>query len=119
MGLVSIYLDFVHLLSLGKCHYNDVQRLVVDILEGVSSFTRILMRDGYKSYVEYMLDKLYPFVCSDCQQRLQGTGSVWEHCDRIIKLPTDNKSSVLRHCFTQLQLLRDADTEIEEVHNAI
>ncbi|XP_019850703.1 PREDICTED: cyclin-D1-binding protein 1 homolog [Amphimedon queenslandica] len=87
----------------GKCHYNDVQRLVVDILEGVSSFIEILMRDGCKS---------------DCQKRLQGTGSVWEHCDRILKLPTDNKSSVLRHCFAQLQLLRDADNEIEELVEA-
>ena len=54
-------------------------------------------------------------ISSDCKERLQGTGSVWEHCDRVVKLPCDNKSSVSRHCLTQLQLLRDAKSEIEEV----
>ena len=52
---------------------------------------------------------------SNSRQRLQGTGSVWEVCDSVKTMSKDNRSAVLRVCFTQLQLLRDACEEIDEV----
>ena len=52
---------------------------------------------------------------SNSRQRLQGTGSVWEVCDSVKTMSKDNRSAVLKVCFTQLQLLRDACEEIDEV----
>ena len=57
----------------------------------------------------------YTLSCSDSRLRLQGVGSVWESCDNIGMLSKDNKSAVLKVCFSQLQLLGDACDEVDEV----
>lgn len=46
---------------------------------------------------------------------MQGTGSVWEQCDAVTKLPADNKVAVLKMCITELRLLKDACEEVDKV----
>ena len=40
---------------------------------------------------------------------------VWESCERMNKMSKDNKAAVGRVCLTQLQLLRDAWEEVQQV----
>lgn len=40
---------------------------------------------------------------------------MWEQCDVVSKLPTDNKKAVLKICLTELKLLKDACEEVDKV----
>ena len=40
---------------------------------------------------------------------------MWEQCDTVSKLPTDNKKAVLKICLTELKLLKDACEEVDKV----
>ena len=47
--------------------------------------------------------------------QLRGTGSVWESCEAVGKLSNDDRSAAVKILLSQLHLLRDAWTEMEEV----
>lgn len=76
----------------------EVQRVVLDILDGVSLLTRALMEEG----------------CAGAS-KLKGAGSVWEACDSVAKLPKDNRSAVLKVFIAQLHLLKDVCAQVDEL----
>ena len=42
---------------------------------------------------------------------------MWECCDGLTRLSTDNRAACIRILLSQLRLLRDASLEIDEVHD--
>jgi predicted DNA-binding protein len=96
LNLASTF--FQYKLEWGNCLHKEIKIAVIEVLEEVSKLGQILMTEGCRK---------------DSQLRLRGVGKVWEQCSG--RLSHDEKSAVVKVCMSQLQLLRDACQEVDDV----
>ena len=69
--------------------------------------------------VHFYVSSAVELVARSTASKLQGSGIVWESCDRMGKLSKDNRVAAGKVCLAQLRLLRDAQEEAKEVRAGV
>jgi hypothetical protein len=96
VGLMSAYYAFP--VAQGRTLRKRIKSSLLNILDAVINLSSSIKLHG----------------CTGCQSQLHCTGSVWEHCNHIESLPTDNKQAVLYVFKSQSSLVGDAVDELQE-----
>ncbi|KAK3085437.1 hypothetical protein FSP39_003292 [Pinctada imbricata] len=83
--------------SQGLHLWRSTQRAVIQVLEDLCSLVKVVIEFG-----------------AGTQDQLKSTGMVWEDADLFPSLPKDNKEAISAQAKSNLSLVADALTEIEE-----
>ncbi|KAL7990162.1 hypothetical protein Chor_010516 [Crotalus horridus] len=86
--------------SQGKTLNNAVRCATIQVVEGMIQLTEVILRTPQESL---------------SQEQLISTGGVWEACDRVSCLPSDNLAAVTLAISSCLELVKDALEEMEQM----
>ncbi|XP_039198380.1 cyclin-D1-binding protein 1 isoform X2 [Crotalus tigris] len=97
LGAVSVSRQLPR--SQGKTLNNAVRCATIQVVEGMIQLTEVILRTPQESL---------------SQEQLISTGGVWEACDRVSCLPSDNLAAVTLAISSCLELVKDALEEMEQ-----